>query len=73
VGNTGRGDTAGGWGMMSNRAGSLGPDRCVQGERGRGLEAGSLRAGLAGLLAAGAMVGAVGALWLLAGDGAGVG
>jgi hypothetical protein len=32
---------------------------------------GSLRAGLAGLLAAMAMVGAVGALWLLAGDGAG--
>jgi hypothetical protein len=33
------GDTAGGWGMMSDRAGSLGPDRCVPGERGRGLEA----------------------------------
>ena len=32
---------------------------------------GSLRTGLAGLLAAVAMVGAVGALWLLAGDGAG--
>jgi hypothetical protein len=32
---------------------------------------GSLRAGLAGLLAAVAMMGAVGALWLLARDGAG--
>jgi hypothetical protein len=29
------GDTASGWGMMSDGAGSLGPDRCVQGERGR--------------------------------------
>ena len=31
-------DTAG-WGMMAHRAGSLGPDRCLQGKCGRGLAA----------------------------------